>query len=80
VQQLLSLASKKATIERKKESAELSNNEEYKDLESELASLRKQLSDTATDLNDDDLRAEFHGRNTAKSKLIDGTETPNAKD
>lgn len=79
VQRLLSLASKKATIESKKDSTELGDNEEYDDLESELSSLRERLADTATDLDDDDLRAEFHGRNTAGSKLVNGTDTTNGE-
>ncbi|WP_440010556.1 response regulator transcription factor [Halomicrococcus sp. SG-WS-1] len=77
VQRLLSLASKKATIESKKDSTELGDNEEYDDLKSELSSLRERLADTATDLDDDDLRAEFHGRNTAGSKLVNGTDATN---
>ncbi|WP_433630490.1 response regulator transcription factor [Halomicrococcus sp. NG-SE-24] len=78
VQRLLSLASKKATIESKKNSTELGDNEEYDDLKSELSSLRERLADTATDLDDDDLRAEFHGRNTAGSKLVKGTDATNS--
>jgi DNA-binding response OmpR family regulator len=72
VQELLSLASKKATIEGKKDSKELADNKEYQELESELSSLRERLADTTTALDDDDLRAEFHSRNDARSKLMDG--------
>lgn len=79
VQRLLSLASKKATIESKKDSTELGDNEEYDDLKSELSSLRERLANTATDLDDDDLRAEFHGRNTAGSKLVNGTGATNGE-
>ncbi|RBI60637.1 DNA-binding protein [halophilic archaeon] len=79
VQRLLSLASKKATIESKKDSTELGDNEEYDDLKSELSSLRERLANTATDLDDDDLRAEFHGRNTAGSKLVNSTGATNGE-
>ena len=76
VQQLLSLASKKATLEGKKSTDELAENDEYVELESELSSLRDRLADTTTNLDDDDLRAEFHGRNDSGSKLLDVTPDP----
>lgn len=70
VQKLLALSSKKAALEGRKNPEELEENEEYTALESELVSLRDELSAMAMNLDDDDLRAEFHGRNTAASKLI----------
>ncbi|MFC7080578.1 response regulator transcription factor [Halorussus caseinilyticus] len=60
MQRFLSLANKKAALETKKSPAELDANDEYEKLVSELAELRAQLSNTATDLDDEDLRAEFH--------------------
>ncbi|WP_227357633.1 response regulator transcription factor [Haladaptatus salinisoli] len=70
VQKLLALSSKKAALEERKDSEELKENEEYNALETELASLREELSAVAMDLDNEDLRAEFHNRNTARSKLI----------
>lgn len=71
VQELLALSSKKATLDERKESAELSENEEYGALEDRLASIRNELSSTTMELNDDDLRAEFHNRNNSGSKLME---------
>ncbi|WP_458211073.1 response regulator transcription factor [Haladaptatus sp. NG-SE-30] len=81
VQKLLALTTKKAALEGRKDPDELAENDEYAELEAELASLREDLSTVAMDLDDDDLRAEFYGRNTAASKLVrsskddDSTET-----
>lgn len=70
VQELLALSSKKAALDERKESTKLSENEEYGVLEDRLASLRNDLSSTAMELDDDDLRAEFHNRNDSGSKLM----------
>ncbi|MFC7214443.1 response regulator transcription factor [Saliphagus sp. GCM10025334] len=60
MQQFLSLASKKASLEAKKSEDDLSSNEEYQKLADQVDSLREDLSATATELDDEDLRAEFH--------------------
>jgi len=60
IQRFLSLANKKAALETKKTPEALDASEEYERLTAELADLRAQLSDTATELDDEDLRAEFH--------------------
>ncbi|WP_158059684.1 response regulator transcription factor [Halorussus halophilus] len=60
MQQFLSLATKKAALEAKKSREDLEANEEYAKLQSQLAELREHLSSTATGLDDEDLRAEFH--------------------
>ncbi|WP_312910201.1 response regulator transcription factor [Natronosalvus caseinilyticus] len=60
MQQFLSLASKKASLEAKKAEDDLSSNEEYQKLAEQVDSLREDLSATATELDDEDLRAEFH--------------------
>ncbi|UTF53982.1 response regulator transcription factor [Natronosalvus rutilus] len=59
MQQFLSLASKKASLEAKKNEEDLSSNEEYQELADQVDSLRTDLSATATELDDEDLRAEF---------------------
>ncbi|MFC7239757.1 response regulator transcription factor [Saliphagus sp. GCM10025317] len=59
MQQFLSLASKKASLEAKKSEDDLSSNEEYQKLAEQVDSLREDLSATATELDDEDLRAEF---------------------
>lgn len=71
VQEFLSLAAKKATLETRKAPHELANSDEYADLGAKLSSLRTHLDDVAADLDDDDLRAEFHARNTTGSNLVD---------
>ncbi|USZ70646.1 response regulator transcription factor [Natronosalvus halobius] len=60
MQQFLSLASKKASLEAKKNEDDLSSNEEYQELADQVDSLRADLSATAMELDDEDLRAEFH--------------------
>ncbi|ODR81791.1 DNA-binding protein [Haladaptatus sp. W1] len=80
VQELLALSSKKAALEERKESDELSKNEDYTELETRLASLRNELSSTAMELDDDDLRAEFHDRNDSGSKLMKSAEGGNASE
>jgi len=83
VQELLALSSKKAALDERKESAELSENEGYGALEERLASLRNDLSSTVTELDDDDLRAEFNNRNDAGSKLMESAtrrDTPESED
>jgi DNA-binding response OmpR family regulator len=60
MQEFLSLANKKAALETKKSSEELEANEEYAKLTDELSILRERLSNTATDLDDEDLRAELY--------------------
>lgn len=62
MQQFLSLATKKAALEAKKSREDLEANDEYAKLQTQLAELRENLSSTATGLDDDDLRAEFHDR------------------
>ena len=52
VQELFSLASKKALLEAEKTDAELAENEEYQELEARLATLREEL-DTTIDAMDD---------------------------
>ncbi|WP_266081765.1 HalX domain-containing protein [Haladaptatus caseinilyticus] len=69
LQEMLALASKKAALEGRKGSGELSENEEYSNLTSELESLQGDLSSTVANLDDNDLRAEFHDQNTSSSKL-----------
>lgn len=59
MQELLALASKKATLEAKKTRAELEENSEYQRLTHELDTLYKNVSNAADRLDDDDLRAEF---------------------
>lgn len=59
IQEFLSLASKKATLEAKKGRTELDDSEEYADLEARLLELRGVLSEAATALDDEDLRAEL---------------------
>ncbi len=78
LQEMLSLASKKAALEERKDPDELAENSEYRVLETRLASLRDELSDTTKGLDDDDLRAEFHDRNTSGSKLVDSTKRSDA--
>jgi DNA-binding response OmpR family regulator len=60
MRRFLSLANKKAALETKKTAEELAANGEYERLTRQLATLRDQLSDTATDLDDADLRAAFY--------------------
>jgi DNA-binding response OmpR family regulator len=62
MRRFLSLANKKAALEAKKVPEELDANDEYDELTEELAALRGRLSETATELDDDDLRAEFRDR------------------
>ena len=62
MQEFLSLATKKAALEAKKTQSDLEANEEYQDLQSRLKELRGRLSATATNLDDEDLRAEFYDR------------------
>ncbi|WP_332897288.1 HalX domain-containing protein [Haladaptatus sp. CMSO5] len=62
MQEFLALASKKATLEATKPPEELEASEEYAGLEAELLQLRNELSDTATTLDDQDLRATFKPR------------------
>ncbi|MFH5802263.1 response regulator [Haladaptatus sp. CMAA 1911] len=71
VQELLALSSKKAALDERKGSAALPENDGYGVLEERLASLRNNLSSTVTELDDDDLRAEFHKRNDSGSKLME---------
>lgn len=83
VQELLALSSKKAALEERKESNELSQNEDYTALETQLVSLRNDLSSTTKNLDDDDLRAEFHDRNSSGSKLmgsVEGRDTPRTEE
>ncbi|WP_458187808.1 response regulator transcription factor [Haladaptatus sp. NG-WS-4] len=80
VQKLLALSSKKAALEDRKDPEELAENDEYAALEEELASLRKELSSVAMNLDDDDLRAEFYGRNTAASKLVQSSNDGDSTD
>ncbi|KZN26124.1 DNA-binding protein [Haladaptatus sp. R4] len=80
VQQFLSLSSKRAALEDRKEANELSQNEDYVALETQLASLRNELSSTAMDLDDDDLRAEFHNRNGSGSKLMESAKQNDASE
>ena len=61
IQDFLSLASKKATLEAKKSQAKLDGSDEYADLEARMLELRESLSDAATALDDEDLRAELQG-------------------
>lgn len=68
MQQFLALANKKAALETKKTPEELDANEEYEQLVADLAELKAQLSNTATKLDDDDLRAEFHERKESREK------------
>jgi DNA-binding response OmpR family regulator len=70
VQKLLALSSKKAALEGRKDPGKIDENEGYTAFETDLASIREELSAVTMNLDDDDLRAEFHGRNTAVSKLI----------
>ncbi|MFC4551045.1 MULTISPECIES: response regulator [Halorussus] len=60
MQQFLSLATKKAALESKKSQEDLEANDEYAAMQSKLADLREQLSTTATQMDDEDLRAEFY--------------------
>ena len=60
MQQFLSLATKKAALESKKSQEDLDANDEYAAMQSKLADLREQLSTTATQMDDEDLRAEFY--------------------
>ena len=78
VQEFLSLSSKRAALEDRKEVDELSQNEDYAALETQLVSLRTDLSSTAMGLDDDDLRAEFHNRNSSGSKLIESAKQNDA--
>ncbi|WP_435159722.1 response regulator transcription factor [Haladaptatus sp. DFWS20] len=83
LQEMLALSSKKAALEERKESDELAENQEYAELETRLSSLQNDLSDTVMGLDDDDLRAEFHDRNSSGSKLMQSSErndTPETKD
>ena len=80
VQELLSLSSKRAALEERKEADELSKNEDYVALETQLSSLRNELSSTVMDLDDDDLRAEFHDRNSSGSKLMESAKQNNASE
>ena len=59
VQRLLTLSSKRASLEVRKESAELEDREEYQELVTEIRSLRSSLSDTLEGLADDDLQGEL---------------------
>jgi len=52
VQELFSLASKKALLEAEKTDAELAENEEYQELEDRLATLREELDTTIDELSD----------------------------
>ncbi|WP_049972888.1 HalX domain-containing protein [Haladaptatus cibarius] len=78
VQEMMALSSKRAALEQRKDPDELAENEEYTALETRLATLRNDLSDTAMGLDDDDLHAEFYDRNTAGSKLMQSSERDDA--
>ena len=80
VQKLLALSSKRAALEERKEESELTQNEDFVALETQLASIRDDLSSTTMDLDDDDLRAEFHDRNSSGSKLMESAKQNDASE
>lgn len=59
VQQLLTLSSKRATLETRMSQEELNRRDEYRELVSEIQSLKTSLSDTLNELGDDDLEGEL---------------------
>lgn len=59
LQEFLSQASKKATLEATKSQAELGSSEEYETLLARLENLRCELDDVTGSLDDDDLRVAF---------------------
>ena len=71
MQRFLTLASKIGTLEAKKTQSELDESDEYQRLTEELDEVRNDLSTTAVNLDDDDLRVDFHDRNSADSELLD---------
>ncbi|MFB6251503.1 MAG: HalX domain-containing protein [Halobellus sp.] len=54
IQELFSLASKKALLESEKDAVSLENNEEYQELTERVAELRNDLDETLGQLGDDD--------------------------
>ncbi|MFA1611052.1 response regulator transcription factor [Halobellus rubicundus] len=54
IQELFSLASKKALLESEKDPVSLENNEEYQELSERVAELRSQLDETLTQFGDED--------------------------
>ncbi len=59
MQEFLSLASKKATLEATKSSRSLARNTEYQTLHTRVQQLREELQDVTISLDDDDLRVSF---------------------
>lgn len=59
MQEFLSLASKKATLEAKKSVTELSESDEYEELLERVQDLRSELRDVTVELDDEDLRVSF---------------------
>ncbi|SIR72307.1 HalX domain-containing protein [Haladaptatus litoreus] len=80
LQEMLALSTKKAALEERKKTDELTRHSEYADLKARLESLRNDLSETVEGLDNDDLRAEFQDRNTANSKLVQSSEQNDASE
>ncbi|GAA0241243.1 response regulator transcription factor [Haladaptatus pallidirubidus] len=80
LQEMLALSTKKAALENRKKADELAEHREYSNLKTKLASLRDNLSKTVEGLDNDDLRAEFQDRNTARSKLVQSSEQNNGSE
>ncbi|GAA0246353.1 response regulator [Haladaptatus pallidirubidus] len=59
VQQLLTLSSKRATLETRMSLEELNGRDEYRELVTEIQSLKASLSDTLEGLGNDDLQGEL---------------------
>lgn len=71
MQTFLSLASKIGSLQAKKTEEELAASEEYRQLREEFDDVRERLSSTTIQLDEDDLRADFHDRNIPDSDLLD---------
>lgn len=71
MQRFLTLASKVGTLETTKTQPELDGNDAYQRMRAELDEVRERLSSTTVQLDEDDLRVDFQGRNTAESELLD---------
>jgi DNA-binding response OmpR family regulator len=77
VQELFSLASKKALLESEKGPTALAESEEYQELDAQLTSLREQLDETLTQFDEgDDITSLYHdlGRDAAEDDGDDATD------